>query len=321
MDEETVNLILDIQIEDLKSITSGRKEKAAEGSAPTDQELAVELQQNEIQNRRLLLTDYRMARSFGRAVQDDGIAVVNLAAEEHQSTQDHNTALQLGGGPSPVVSEVPSSTVDEDSLSRFTGFNTYSEDHARSFYSESLSSFTELEAGDSSSWAATCPVRSPAQHECIACDELRETLETPCHHHYCQNCLTKLATDALVDESLFPLRCCGQAMPTSSLRPHIGDGLTKQIEEKAIELDTPDRTYCVACGLFVNPDHVEGIKGHCIVCDANTCTLCKRAFHIGGCPKDTALEAVLSLAQETGWQRCLGCKALVERREGCNHIT
>lgn len=322
MDEETVNLILDLQIEDLQSLVSRRKGKGREGSAPTDEELAVELQQNELQNQQTVLADNRMARSVSRAVQDDGAAIVILGAEERRSTRDHEMALSLSGRPSHATFEIPNRRVDEDFLSKFSSLNTYPEDDATSCYSESVVSFAGPEAGESSSWAAAQKTgKSKTKHECVACSEVRPTVETPCQHHYCRICLSRLATDAIVDESLFPPRCCGQTMPISLIRPFIGDGLTTKIEQKAIEFGTLYRTYCVVCGLFINPDDVEGSRGLCLACGRNTCILCKKTFHDGDCPKDTALEDVLRLAQEIGWKRCFGCQALVERREGCNHMT
>lgn len=97
MDEETIDLVLKLQIEDLQSLFSKRKGKAIEGRAPSDGELAVELQKEELQRLQTLLADNRMTRSIGRAVQDDGASIVILTAEERRSTQDREMACRLSG--------------------------------------------------------------------------------------------------------------------------------------------------------------------------------------------------------------------------------
>ena len=322
MDEETIDLILNLQMEDLQSLASKRKGKAKEGSRATDEELAVNLQANEVQRHRTALADLRMARSIGRAVQDDGAAVTILVAEERRSTYDHEMACRLSGGPAQVGSKLPDNQVDNDFLSKFSSFNVSRAPDTDSCYSESVISFNDTDVAESSSWAAgRKTTQSKARHECVACAEIRDTVQMSCKHQYCQACIIKLFTDATVDESLFPPRCCGQTMPLSLVRPYIGADLTIRIEQKAIEFGTSDRTYCFGCGSFVSLYNIEGNKGHCFSCNRNTCILCKAKFHDGDCPKDTALEDVLRIATEAGWQRCLGCQALVERREGCNHMT
>jgi IBR domain, a half RING-finger domain len=39
------------------------------------------------------------------------------------------------------------------------------------------------------------------------------------------------------------------------------------------------------------------------------------------CPKDPATKKFVEVAKEEGWQRCFNCSAMVELKEGCNHMT
>ncbi|RFU35298.1 hypothetical protein B7463_g1043, partial [Scytalidium lignicola] len=39
------------------------------------------------------------------------------------------------------------------------------------------------------------------------------------------------------------------------------------------------------------------------------------------CPKDEETNKLLETAKEAGWQRCYNCRAMVELKEGCNHMT
>lgn len=320
MDEETVDLILGLQIEDLRSLVATSKGKAVEGSPAIDEILAIEIQINELQNQKLVMADIVMARSISRAVQDDGTTIAILADEERRSVQDHQMAIQLSGKPLSVPLDVPDCRVDEEILSRFDSLNICQGD-IMSCYSESVVSLTGAEAGESSSWASSRGEgKSNIRHECIACSEVRETIQVECQHRYCRACITRLITDATVDESLFPPRCCGQTMLLSLVRPFISAELAAKIQQKAIEYGTPYRTYCSSCGVFIKLDDIEDHRGHCFRCDQDTCILCKGRYHDGDCPRDAALESVLRLAREAGWQQCFGCQTIVERREGCNHM-
>ena len=49
MEEATVNLIIALQIEDLKSLFSRQKRKAKDGSALTDDQIALDLQKTELE--------------------------------------------------------------------------------------------------------------------------------------------------------------------------------------------------------------------------------------------------------------------------------
>lgn len=331
MDEDTVNLIIALQMEDLDLLISGQKGKAIEGSALADNQIAVELQKAELQKQETMLADLRIARSISRAVQDDGATVAILTAEERRCAQDRETACRLSGQPHHHALNLPDCRVEDDILARFGSLNirqadNKDEDDDLSCYGESVVSFNEQESGENSSWAAgrktgNSKGESKAKSKCVACSDTQDTLQAPCQHHYCKKCVIRLVGDSTVDESLFPPRCCGQEMPMSLFRPYITAELTAKFERKAIELGTAYRTYCYSCGIFINSDGIQGHQAHCITCNRNTCMLCKCKFHGGDCPKDLALEAVLELARGTGWQRCTNCQAMIERREGCNHIT
>lgn len=320
MDKDTADLILNLQLEDLRSIVATHKGKAVEGSAVPDEELVIELQINELNNQRMVMADNAMARSISRAVQNDGTAIAILDDEERRSVQDHQLAARLSGRPQPVSLEIPDCRVDEEILSRFDSLNICKVD-AMPCYSKSMVSFTRAEPGESSSWASGSGTGKPnVQHECVACFEVRDTVQVPCQHQYCRVCLTQLITDSITDESLFPPQCCRQTMPLSEIRPIISAELAAQFQQKAIEYGTPYRTYCTSCGVFIKLDDIKGHRGHCSRCDQDTCILCKGRYHDGDCPRDAALEGVLRLAREAGWQRCVTCHTVVERREGCNHM-
>ena len=79
MDEDILNRILSLQLDDLETLVSRRKGKAADGTPVTNEELAVEFQKNQLQNQQINLADRRMTQSISRAVQDDGATIAILA--------------------------------------------------------------------------------------------------------------------------------------------------------------------------------------------------------------------------------------------------
>jgi hypothetical protein len=328
MDEDTVKLMLALQIEDLESLAARweGKGKAIEGSSLADDQIALELQKAELQTQQKILADRRMARSISHAVQDDGVTLATLMSEELRADQDRKTALRMSGKPYHQTSNLPDCHVDEDILSKFSflNFRQVEDEDEDDWWSCCSGSISQQETGESSSWAAgrnKSNWTGDVKNECIACSEIEDTIQVPCQHHYCKLCVTRLVDDSTVDESLFPPRCCGRQMPMTLLRPQITDELAAKFELKAIELGTSHRTYCNYCRLFIRPDAIQGRRAHCMDCDGDTCVLCHGKFHDEDCPKDPALQALLELAQKTGWQRCMSCQNMIERRDGCNHMT
>ena len=202
----------------------------------------------------------------------------------------------MSGQPYHHVSSLPDCRVDEDILSRFGSFNLrQAEDDVDglSCYGESVVSLNEQEIGESSSWVAGRNITKSKEkwkvkNECVACSEIRDTMQVSCQHHYCKICVIRLVSDSIVDESLFRPRCCGQEMPMSLLRPYITAELTAKFELTAIEFGTPYRTYCYSCGMFISPDRIQGHQAHCTTCNLDTCILCNGQFHDGDSEKSSS---------------------------------
>lgn len=167
--------------------------------------------------------------------------------------------------------------------------------------------------------------------ECVSCqDEILEenAWQAPCGHYYCRDCVDRLYRAAMVDETLYPPRCCRQAMAWEEVKGFLGAETRSFFAEKREELDTPfgERTYCsnAACGRFVPHQHVENDDhiARCQPCGTDTCAQCKAAVHEGqDCPADEGLQQALSLAKRQGWRRCDRCGSMVELSVGCYHIT
>ncbi len=126
-----------------------------------------------------------------------------------------------------------------------------------------------------------------------------------------------------VDESLFPPRCCRQPFPWELVRDKLSEELQTAFPIKRIELETQNRTYCyvATCSAFIKPDDYDKDKTTCPKCQSITCVKCKRKSHDGVCGEDGETEELLATARQNGWQRCSGCRRMVELNIGCNHMT
>ena len=168
--------------------------------------------------------------------------------------------------------------------------------------------------------------RKPAEsRECVACGDSfppSELFRSPCSHESCRECIVYLLQASFHDESLFPPRCCGQYIPIKTGQ-WFSRELVDQFNEKKLEYDTPDRTYCSVptCSTFIPPAFITNEVATCPKCKWNTCRHCKAGYHAGVCKEDASAQLLLKLAAENGWQSCNACRRLVELNFGCYHIS
>ena len=162
---------------------------------------------------------------------------------------------------------------------------------------------------------------------CVSCgDSKNETLilETPCQHHYCNDCIVNLFQAATTDESLFPPRCYQQPVPPEDALEFLPAGFTEEFRAKEEEFSTSNRTYCCVaeCSTFICQENItdDGLAS-CPKCHAATCAKCKTAHHEGECQGDADIELVKRMAQEHGWQTCYSCQRIIELGTGCNHMS
>ena len=319
MDGDVTQIMLALQLQDLNDELSHRRGKAPESQPLSDEELALQTQQQEIERTIAELADIRMAQSIGRAVQDDGACVVILAGDESRAATDRELACHLSGQAPLSVPQSLNLRTDDDALWLYSVLNaedTDDDDHCA----------TTFAAAESSALAASRRGRDMGhKRECVACNEVTEVVKMPCSDHYCRRCTVRLFEGATTDETLFPPRCCRQNIPISRVRHFLGRDLVNRTERKAIEHGTLNRTYCYspACATFIEPGYINGSTGTCrkSQCKRRTCVLCKKAAHNGDCLTDDGVEETLELAQLEGWQRCSSCRNMVELRTGCNHMT
>ncbi|KAK1221528.1 hypothetical protein PQX77_015647 [Marasmius sp. AFHP31] len=192
--------------------------------------------------------------------------------------------------------------------------------------------------------------------ECVACGEtvaLRSSFEAPCAHHYCETCLEQFLAASTTTETSFPPWCCdpekkidvytlittdGHALPKLTTGALISEDLSQRIHAKAREYAVPykNRVFCAnpRCSVFLGSKMTLGKAtsprtAECQICSTAVCLECKQAAHLTGqkCRGnpaegfDDASMAVRALAKEKEWQTCCGCYEMVEKSEGCIHVT
>lgn len=292
----------------------------------TDAQVAIRLFLEEIQRAQMFVSDMRMTRSIQQAVRADGDALVTSQAEEQLAQEDRTMSIALTNGQDAIAPQttVADQTDDDDLIAKLTciyvtGYpDVDSEDESEEV---ALS-----DSAEGSAWAASRqPQTTRRKHRCAACRDRKhfaELARAPCGDEYCRTCLGRLFQDAMVDESLFPPRCCKMPIPLDRNRLFLSADIVHQFRKRALELSTPNRTYCHnrQCAAFIPGTNYVNNTASCNECQAQTCITCKGATHGGDCPNDEQLQQVIQLARENGWQRCQNCWGMVELITGCNHM-
>ncbi|KAB8294307.1 hypothetical protein EYC80_009728 [Monilinia laxa] len=337
IDEESLKLIIQLQIEDIDHSSSKGKGRVNDVS---DISVAFKLQRDELEKTASFLSDKRMARSIALAVQADGGVLTETVSRDDVSETDHAMALQLYRGPRttdttpehPNIAPLHTQILDKEVLQKLRILYISGVEVTGGSASVKLDGpDCDLIAGslpESSSLAASRPAPPKTvltkcvicRYQINFCDAAR--VPGPCRHEYCRACLERLFTLSMSDESLFPPRCCNESITVANVRLFLTDDVVRAFEEKKIEFETPNRIYCCSkpCSSFINPSKIVNEVATCDDCGTQTHTLCKLEAHIGDCSNDTALQEVLDLARGKGWQRCYSCWTMVELEVGCNHM-
>ncbi|KAE8356065.1 hypothetical protein BDV28DRAFT_154931 [Aspergillus coremiiformis] len=262
---------------------------------------AVSAFQDEVQAHLGFLMDLRLAQSIGRALHTDGQAIAEIAQGERQAENDRYLAMRISTDDPKLENPPPAERTGQ-----------------------------QFQAGPSKRpavrWEELLGKSSPTQYQCCTCcDSFQssEIVQLGCDDCYCTECLRSFFMRATKDETLFPPKCCRQSIPLSLIATQMTTEEISVFKSAEVEFSTANRVYCsnIQCGRFIPPSRVTADKADCSHCGSSTCAMCKNTFHRDDCAEDTALQATLDLATREGWQRCFACRAMVELRVGCYHMT
>ncbi|KAF2115927.1 hypothetical protein BDV96DRAFT_492449 [Lophiotrema nucula] len=158
-----------------------------------------------------------------------------------------------------------------------------------------------------------------------------KTAKLGCGHRMCHSCLKRQFVLSVNDPQHMPPTCCTtEHIPLKYVERLFDDKFKRTWNKKYQEYTTANRLYCPTkgCGEWIKPSkiRVDSPTGRkyapCGRCNTKVCVLCNGRFHARReCPRDEETNRLVAMAKEKGWQRCYSCKALVELKEGCNHMT
>ena len=161
--------------------------------------------------------------------------------------------------------------------------------------------------------------------ECTVCGDTEsasQMVRLPCKHGYHPLCLASAFKHALAGGKLF-ICCDKEPAPIDLAAPHLPAQFVTNYKAKVVERSTPNPVYCAkpGCASFVPPKYLKGPMATCPECGFVTCSLCRNPEHKGVCPPDKMGAKLLNLANNKNWTQCQNCKAMIERHEGCLHMT
>lgn len=183
------------------------------------------------------------------------------------------------------------------------------------------------------------PISSPNEPE-VQCQACRETTRKPifitCGHGFCQECLNRLFRVGTANRASWPPRCCGDNLGTEieGIQSHLDENILIRYVTVSEEYSNRNPIYCAnkPCSHYFEQTRVNNNQGkfiQCSECDTQTCTECKQnsTEHIGlnqtVCKEiqDLMTQEDQKLASTNRWKQCPGCRNLVERIDGCSHMS
>lgn len=276
LDADMLAAIAALHKGDIASIGEQSKGKAREDDLD-DETLAFRLYAQEIGDVEQICADHRFALSLEAATRLDGAIVDELQAHEQQAAEDHDIALAVSRGrPVDRASTTTSraSSVPPPYASEATSGSSSS--------SSSSGSSPPCSPGPASPSRATAfgftlgsDGEGSAAVECTSCleDCPRENVfKATCDHLYCLDCVKDLVTLAMIDEGLFPPRCCHTPFPNALVQALLPHEDRQKFQLKAEEHATTDRLYCsrMTCSRFLGSATDTKIAVQCPDCHSET---------------------------------------------------
>ncbi|TRM55539.1 hypothetical protein BD626DRAFT_525128 [Schizophyllum amplum] len=161
----------------------------------------------------------------------------------------------------------------------------------------------------------------PTRNTCEGCYDLTNSTDCvggPCGHHFCSECLSTLVSSALMDESLFPLRCCEHALSLNAVEQLLPAHLSLNFRRNK-RICRCSRRSSVLCNgaLLCFPRLGRGDRCWrnafrsltCTACGIRTCAArCRQGPRRADCVAQ-ATSLFDTLVKENQWQRCPSCGA------------
>lgn len=322
MDDATAATILAVQLQDIQELDSDNGNQCR--TIDCDAQLACRIYQEDLERQVRSLRDRHMAIRFGESPLDnEELPIASLpsipafhpldsaesrtAPEKRTDPYDVNQQSEELDAP-PIVCLQPGA-IEQERPSR------------------------KRKATSPPPPTCKLPKLSDPETEdnCIACMSTilpNDLIRLSCEHSYCMECMVRLFTLAMTDETIFPPQCCGASIPLAKVQSQVTTQFENAFKERQVELgtQTSDRTYCSnqTCSIFL-PTKTEDLRDDratCPKCHTQTCIICKCGAHEGGyCSQDPTVVSLLETAAAEGYKQCPSCHLVIELTFGCHHMT
>lgn len=173
----------------------------------------------------------------------------------------------------------------------------------------------------------------------ICTDEASHPEQLLCGHTYCAGCLKHFLTSA-VDAKTFPLVCmgndatCNVPIPIPFIRRFLPDAVFRALVEAAfvhhLDQHPQEWKYCTTTDCKqIYRRRPEQATLQCPSCFSTICPACHEEAHEGmtcnerrilGNPAEQQ-RLNEELAKKHGYKKCPQCDVLIEKTEGCNHMS
>ncbi|KAF5380051.1 hypothetical protein D9615_006139 [Tricholomella constricta] len=178
------------------------------------------------------------------------------------------------------------------------------------------------------------PGRRRTFAQCPVCfDEVTNSVTLPCSHSWCRDCISRYLTSS-IDNKYFPLTClgndakCTEQIPLQVARKILTtrefDAIVDAAFASHIQSRADEFHYCPSpdCPQIYRRAPRDTVL-QCPSCLLRICPNCHVEAHDGfACPDPEADNNLFKKwMQKHDVKPCPGCKVLIERAEGCNHMT
>ncbi|CDW71692.1 ibr domain containing protein [Stylonychia lemnae] len=167
---------------------------------------------------------------------------------------------------------------------------------------------------------------------CFEEDSIFNLVRLNCGHSYCEDCL-KIMAIYLIDMTgeIHKLKCPNSQCPAVLARNVIEDLLDSQQYQKYLGLVqnhelvlNKDKRFCPTpdcSNILEKSSFIISSKVLCNKCNNNICFDCQSIWHQGKSCRQFQKEQNLSWALENEVQKCPKCKVMIEKNDGCDHMT
>lgn len=145
-----------------------------------------------------------------------------------------------------------------------------------------------------------------------------------CDHLFCLDCLESHIKERLSKSQAVPCPaegCEGSLTEASPIYDELQGNTQKMLKKRealSFILQNPGYQLCKKEECEGKFKQSKGEKGNkCDVCATPHCRKCFEVFHVGLCSEKMAA----FLEGNAFFRRCKRCRFIVEKNEGCNHIT